>query len=123
MSLDFQALRRDHRLCEEVRDFISHFANGIRLKLLCELMLQGDANVGDLVRAVGGSQPAVSQHLKTLRLSGLVSRQRVGNQCLYRISDPRVVATMEYLHGLAESLLAIRVGSEAEHTEGAGENG
>ena len=109
MSLDFRALRQDHHLCEEVRDFISHFANGIRLKILCELMLKGDANVGDLAKAVGGSQPAISQHLKTLRLSGLVSRQRVGNQCLYRISDPHVVATMEYLGGLAESLLRSRV--------------
>ena len=108
MASDLRELLQRRGVCGQVRDYIGHFANEVRLKIFCELMLEDDVSVGDLVEVTGSSQPAVSQHLKHLRLSGLVSRERVGNQSLYRISDPLVAETMQFLGLVAERLSTVR---------------
>jgi DNA-binding transcriptional ArsR family regulator len=43
--------------------------------------------VGDLARDLPVSRPAVSQHLKVLKLAGLVTDQPVGTRRVYRL-DP-----------------------------------
>jgi DNA-binding transcriptional ArsR family regulator len=54
------------------------------------LDLLGDAErpVGDIHDALPVSQPAVSQHLRSLREAGLVRMRRSGRERLYR-RDPR----------------------------------
>lgn len=96
------------QFCGAVREFIANFGNEMRLKILCELMLQGEVSVGELAGAIGAKQPAVSQQLKHMRLCGLVSRHPRGNQCLYRISNPLAVETMEFLGSIAEQIAADR---------------
>jgi DNA-binding transcriptional ArsR family regulator len=47
--------------------------------------------VGALAEATGMSQPLVSQHLRTLRQSRLVSTSRAGKEVTYRLADLHVV--------------------------------
>jgi DNA-binding transcriptional ArsR family regulator len=54
-----------------------------RLRLF-QLILEGPRSVGELVKAVAVTQPAVSQHLKVLRAAGLVTVDRRGAQRIYR---------------------------------------
>jgi DNA-binding transcriptional ArsR family regulator len=49
-----------------------------------ELVRRGEATVVELTRAGAVSQPAVSQHLKALRLTGLVAERREGRHTHYR---------------------------------------
>ena len=42
-------------------------------RLILDLLRQGERPVGDLVAAMGMSQPAVSKHLRVLREAGLVT--------------------------------------------------
>ena len=108
MDSKLRALLQKRQLCGAVREFIANFSNEMRLKILCELMLQGDTTVGSLADAIGAKQPAVSQQLKHMRLCGLVSRHPRGNRCLYRISNPLAVETMEFLGSIAEQIAGDR---------------
>lgn len=90
--------------CNLVRDFIAHFSNPLRLRILCELS-KGEASVSELVEATGARQPTVSQQLNLLRLSGIVSRTRHGNRSVYEIADSIAEEMMEFVFSLAEKLL------------------
>jgi len=54
-------------------------------RVLFERILEAPRSVGELVRTVAVTQPAVSQHLKVLRAAGLVTVERRGAQRIYRV--------------------------------------
>jgi DNA-binding transcriptional ArsR family regulator len=58
-----------------------------RLRLLIHLARHGKANVSGLSRAVGQTPPAVSHHLKLLRLGGLVDYRREGKANRYEVTS------------------------------------
>jgi len=53
-----------------------------------EGLRRGPRAVGELAAGLPVSRPAVSQHLKVLRLAGLVQERRQGTRSIYSI-DPR----------------------------------
>jgi DNA-binding transcriptional ArsR family regulator len=52
---------------------------------ILDLLRQGELPVGDLVERLALSQPAVSKHLKILRVAGLVDVRAVAQRRLYRV--------------------------------------
>jgi len=58
-----------------------------RLAILSALQ-SGEKSVGDVVAAIGRSQPNVSQHLAALTHAGFVAMRREGNRVFYRVADP-----------------------------------
>lgn len=60
-----------------------------RLQLLC-LLGEGPATVSRLVDRSRLSQPLVSQHLRTLRETGLVTLTRTGREAVYALADNHV---------------------------------
>ncbi|KQY55938.1 ArsR family transcriptional regulator [Aeromicrobium sp. Root495] len=54
------------------------------------LVLDDEASVSDLAERLGRPVPAVSQHLAKMRLAGLVTTRRQGNQVLYRVENGHV---------------------------------
>lgn len=78
------------------------FADPTRVAILLEL-LGGERRVGDLVDAVGTSQPNVSGHLACLRECGLVTdRPGERRQVFYRLAGPDVTELLR----AAERVLA-----------------
>jgi DNA-binding transcriptional ArsR family regulator len=57
-------------------------------RAIFESLTRGEAAVRDLTARFDISQPAVSQHLATLKLAGLVNDRRSGRLVFYRV-DPR----------------------------------
>jgi DNA-binding transcriptional ArsR family regulator len=57
-------------------------------RAIFERLTRGEAAVKDLTARFDISQPAVSQHLATLRSAGLVSERRDGRFVYYRV-EPR----------------------------------
>ena len=98
--------------CHYVKDFIAHFANPLRLRIMCELS-QGEASVTELVQATGARQPTVSQQLNLLRLAGIVTRTRDGNRSMYAVADPLAGEMMEFIFSMAEKLTARQEGAGA----------
>ncbi len=71
-----------------------------RLQLL-RLLDEEPMTVGALAEATEMSQPLVSQHLRTLRQSGLVTAARRGKEVRYRVTDQHVT------HVIADALIHV----------------
>jgi DNA-binding transcriptional ArsR family regulator len=70
----------------------------MRIKLLDRLR-DGDATVGELQEATGGSQQNVSKHLGILLQAGAVSRSKHGTSARYAIADESVFELCEQVCG------------------------
>lgn len=61
----------------------------VRMRIVRELTA-GPCCVHELVDATGAAQPLVSQHLRVLRISGLVRTERRGREVVYSLADAHV---------------------------------
>lgn len=82
------------------QDVFAALADPTRREILSELRA-GERAVGELVEAVGASQPTVSKHLRVLRESGLVVQRAAGQRRYYRIDAPRLRESAQRLLDLA----------------------
>ena len=64
---------------------------------ILDLLREGERPAGDLVEAMGLSQPGVSKHLKLLREAGLVSVRADGQRRLYRLEPGELAALDAWL--------------------------
>ena len=64
---------------------------------ILDLVAADERAVGELVRALGLSQPAVSKHLRVLREAGLVQVRVDGQRRLYRVLPDRLREVDEWL--------------------------
>lgn len=80
-------------------------SHGHRLELL-EYLAQGERTVEMLAKLTGLSVANTSQHLRLLRLSGLVSARKEGLYVHYRLADDEVIRLLASMRKLAESQLA-----------------
>jgi ArsR family transcriptional regulator len=87
----------DH--AEQAAELLRALSNPGRLTILC-LLSGHERNVGELARATGLSQSALSQHLAILRRSGLVGTRRFRQNVFYTIKDPRAMRVIDTLAGL-----------------------
>jgi ArsR family transcriptional regulator, cadmium/lead-responsive transcriptional repressor len=93
---------REVRLLAKLLD---GFANPIRLSILLLLSRNGEMSVGELVEAIGVSQPRVSDHLRCLAWCGYVRARREGSNIFYSIADERVLGVLKLSEGiLADNL-------------------
>lgn len=73
--------------CMRVEDAVFRALADPSRRAIFEQLSQQESAVKDLVSKFPLSQPAVSQHLATLRSAGLVSERRDGRHVYYRV-DP-----------------------------------
>ncbi|WNM37272.1 metalloregulator ArsR/SmtB family transcription factor [Micromonospora halotolerans] len=77
-------------------DAFTVLAEPTRRRILDRLR-RAESSVGDLVDALGMSQPAVSKHLKVLRDAGLVSCRTAAQQRIYRLDVRPLRAVDDWL--------------------------
>ena len=61
-----------------------------RLRMMRILSTEKDVTVSELAKRLGISQPAVSQHLRILKMTGFLIPQRKGNRTIYQIDMGRL---------------------------------
>ena len=83
-------------LCKQINELGKGVGNKSRYRII-EALLKSQKTVGELVKIVKLSQPAVSQHLKTLKGNGLVVDERRGQEVFYSVNTG-------YLLGLLKNL-------------------
>jgi len=84
---------------ERAASLLKSMGSPRRLLILCQLV-EGEKSVGELEKAVGLSQSALSQHLAVLRHKGYVSTRRSGQMIFYSLSGDEARAILQSLHGL-----------------------
>ena len=77
-------------------DAFAVLAEPTRRRIL-ERLRRAESSVGDLVDALGMSQPAVSKHLKVLREAGLVTCRTAAQQRIYRLDVRPLQAVDDWL--------------------------
>ena len=65
-------------------------------RAIFERLAEGPSAVGALARDLPVSRPAVSQHLKVLKLAGLVTNRQEGNRRIYSVDQAGVDALRAY---------------------------
>ncbi len=100
-----------NRLCEIVPQMASTFkALGDLTRLQIIYLLSTDTSgtlgVSELAARLKISQPAVSQHLKTLRADGLVESRREGFYIYYTINRDRIMEFREHFELLYSTVMA-----------------
>ncbi len=101
------ALPRPPTAPDLVAKYFKVLADVTRVRILELLQDRGELSVGELVEALGQSQPKVSNHLACLRWCGFVHTRREHPTVYYRVADERVLEVL----ALGRSLLA----DNAEH--------
>jgi DNA-binding transcriptional ArsR family regulator len=66
-------------------------------RAIFESLTRGEAAVKDLTARFDISQPAVSQHLATLREAGLVAGRRAGRQVYYRVNPRGITPLIDWI--------------------------
>jgi len=94
-----------HQLFEQFARVGKAVSSAARLELL-DLLAQGEKSVEALARQAGLSVTNTSNHLKELRLAGLVATRREGPYVHYRLADPGVFAFLRGLQEIARRQLA-----------------
>lgn len=84
----------------DAASLLKAMSNECRLLVLCYLAEEGELSVGQLVKRVGLSQSALSQHLAKLREEGLVTTRKEAQTVFYRVCDPRAGQVLALLHDL-----------------------
>ena len=68
----------------------------VRIQILCGLKTEG-CNVKAIQENLGLSQSIISQHLKIMKMAGLVSCRRKGTTICYRVADPHAKRIVEMI--------------------------
>ncbi|WP_036553877.1 ArsR/SmtB family transcription factor [Nocardioides insulae] len=88
---------------------------------LLTLLVQGELSAGSLVEQVRArqpiSQPAVSQHLRVLRESGLVTVRTDGSRRIYALDPAGIRAAGAWLAALLDPLAGVEQPLDALATE------
>lgn len=79
---DRPLLQGDIRRTIEVLKLLS---DETRLRIICQLRKQGETHVQAFCSLLGHQQPAVSHHLRLLRIAGLIDIRRDGRYNFYRM--------------------------------------
>lgn len=83
-------------LCDEVEKFGKGIGNVSRYTII-EALLRGERTVSELVLITKLSQPLVSQHLKTLKNSNLVTSVRRGQEVFYSVNNVYILELLKNL--------------------------
>ncbi|MEO3867879.1 metalloregulator ArsR/SmtB family transcription factor [Nonomuraea sp. B12E4] len=78
-------------------DVFPALANPVRRRIL-QLLLQGPRSVNTLAAHFDMARPSVSEHLKVLRDSGLVTERKVGRERHYSLCQAPLREISNWLH-------------------------
>lgn len=93
---DLEALRDSAR---QASDLLKALSNEHRLLVLCHLS-QREMSVGEIQRAIGLGQSALSQHLARLRQDQLVKTRRVAQTIFYSLNGEEARSIIGVLYEL-----------------------
>jgi DNA-binding transcriptional ArsR family regulator len=85
---------------KSIQDYQVQFFQGLgdktRLKIITSLM-SSEKTVGELVKELGGSQANISNHLKTLKDSGILKNRKQGKYVFYSVKDDSICEFVRYM--------------------------
>lgn len=95
------------RIAEEMAGAFKALGDPNRLKIITYLAADttGTLGVGDLATRLGISQPAVSQHLKTLKTAGLIESRKIGFHVYFSFNREQMSRFRDQFDQISTSVL------------------
>ena len=75
-----------------------------RIAIVEYLLKVDDCICGDIVEELPLSQPTVSQHLKELKMAGIIKGNVDGNAICYCIDEKAIIRLQDYFNGIKSKL-------------------
>ena len=91
-------LAGDQERAESLAEVVKALGHPLRLRIVA-LLCDGDQRVMGMAEDMGRSSSAVSQQLRILRMSGLVSAVKIGGELRYTLAEPRIKDLIGCLQG------------------------
>lgn len=89
-------MKCNDKKCEEAVRILKALSHPVRLTII-RMLAESQCNVSQLEKQVGLSQSGVSQHLRILRLSGIIEPKRDGKEICYQIVDDKAAKVIQIL--------------------------
>lgn len=106
--------KKTMHLLEEAIPVFELLADRNRQKILIQLFDNGAQSVTQITEEIELTQPAVSHHLKLLRLSGLVAVTQKGKERYYELKlDSSLTLLEEIVNSVKADLVTLNKNSEA----------
>jgi ArsR family transcriptional regulator len=93
-------------ICEKIQRMGKGIASPTRYRIV-EVLMGGPTSVSDIVAKVKLTQPAVSQHLRTLKGCGLVESTKRGQEVFYSLNARYMIDLLKYLTSDVQKCKAI----------------
>ena len=74
---------------EKIIEKLKAIGHPDRLQIV-NIVMNGECQVGEIVKALGKKQPIISQQLSKLRLSGVLKSKRHGHYMYYSFADKNI---------------------------------
>ena len=86
-----------------------------RRREILRLVSAAELSVGDIARRFDVTRPAISQHLRVMKVAGLVTERRDGTKRLYRAKPETIAELRAYLEEFwDDSLRSLKAAAELE---------
>ncbi|MCB2193427.1 MAG: metalloregulator ArsR/SmtB family transcription factor [Deltaproteobacteria bacterium] len=102
----------DQCFIEDAAEMLKVMGHPMRIKI-AQCLEPGAKNVGEISQAIGAAQAATSQHLKALRMRGLLDARREGACVYYSIARPEVYKIIHCIREGAERAAGTQEGARA----------
>ena len=83
-------------MCDKIQRMGKGIASPTRYRIV-EVLMDGPKPVSEIVEKVKLTQPAVSQHLRTLKACGLVQNTKRGQEVYYSLNARYMLDLLKYL--------------------------
>lgn len=91
----------DQGFIDDAAEMLKVMGHPVRIKI-AQCLEPGPKNVGEISQAIGAAQAATSQHLKAMRVRGLLDARREGTCVYYSIARPEVYKIIHCIREGAE---------------------
>ncbi|MCF8034743.1 MAG: metalloregulator ArsR/SmtB family transcription factor [Desulfarculaceae bacterium] len=92
------SLAANQQRAESLAEVVKALGHPMRLRIVA-MLCDGDQRVIGMARGMDRPQSAVSQQLRILRMSGLVSAVKTGGELRYTLAEPRLKDLVNCLQG------------------------
>jgi ArsR family transcriptional regulator, arsenate/arsenite/antimonite-responsive transcriptional repressor len=100
-------------ICNKIQALGKGISSPSRYRII-EALMKGSKTVGDVVESVGLSQPAVSQHLATLKACGLVDSIKQGQEVFYTLNARYMLDVLKHLTSGVQQCKEIKIKTTAK---------
>jgi DNA-binding transcriptional ArsR family regulator len=87
---------------ERAADILKTVAHPVRLQII-DLLEKGERTVSEISECLGVQQPYTSQQLNIMKVKGVLSSRRNGNQVYYAIANQSVVKVIHCVRQSAQN--------------------